>query len=230
MREIDMAVPAASLSAQRAGAIVTVRGEGGGEYRARIVRVAGERALVRIFEELHFPSESPLSITLLQALPKKERMELIIQKATELGVSEIVPCVSERSVVLGDVGSAEDKSHRWPAIARRAVEQCRRRVAPSLSPCLTFREAVESAGCGEGLKLLLHEKEQVVRLRSLGASVGPVGRVVITCGPEGGFTDEEVGFARERGFVAVRLGGRVLRCETAVLAALAVIQYQWGDL
>lgn len=225
-----MALPVTGLSATRPGAIVTVRGEAGREYRGRVVRVTGETALVRLFEELDFPSESPLSLTLLQAVPKKERMELIIQKATELGVSAIIPCASARSVGPGAVGKAEDKSHRWPAIVQRAVEQCRRRVPPSVSPCRAFPEAVDSLALCDGLKLLLYEKEQVVRLKELAASMEPAKRVVMACGPEGGFTDEEVSFARERGFVPVRLGGRVLRCETAALAALAIIQYQWGDL
>jgi 16S rRNA (uracil1498-N3)-methyltransferase len=228
--ETEVTLPVACLSRARAGAIVTVRGEEGREYRGRVLQVAAGTALVRIFEELDFPSESPLSITLLQVVPKKERMELIIQKATELGVSEIIPCTSARSVMPGAEGKTEDKSHRWPAIVQRAVEQCRRRVAPSVSPCRAFPEAVDAlAPCG-GLKLLLYEKEQVVRLKGLAASTERARRVVMACGPEGGFTDEEVRFARERGFVPVRLGGRVLRCETAALAALSVIQYQWGDL
>jgi 16S rRNA (uracil1498-N3)-methyltransferase len=228
--ETEKALPVTRLSATRAGAIVTVKGEEGREYRGRVVEVAGETALVRIFEELDFPSESPLPITLLQALPKKERMELIIQKATELGVSEIIPCVSARSATPGAAGKAEDKSHRWPAVVQRAVEQCRRRVAPSVSPCRAFPEAVESLALCDGLKLLLYEKERVVRLKGLAASMERAKRVVMACGPEGGFTDEEVRFARERGFLPVRLGGRILRCETAALAALSIIQYQWGDL
>ncbi|MGD0230783.1 MAG: 16S rRNA (uracil(1498)-N(3))-methyltransferase [Syntrophorhabdales bacterium] len=230
--ETDKRVPVRLLSDARTGAIVTVSDEESREYRGRVVRLEGEEALIRIFQELDFPSESPLEITLLQAIPKRERMELIIQKATELGVREIIPCTSARSVTPGGIGSGQDKSHRWPAIAGRAVAQCRRRLVPLVAPCRDFSDGIDGLSDREGVKLLLYEKERSVCLGDLGKGLlreTPL-RVVIACGPEGGFTDGEIVFARERGFVPVRLGGRTLRCETAALTAIAIIQYIWGDL
>jgi 16S rRNA (uracil1498-N3)-methyltransferase len=230
--EADRWVPVALLSETRTGSIVTVQDEGGREHRGRVLSVEGKTALVRIFEELDFPSESSLWISLLQAVPKWERMEFVIQKATELGVQEIIPFTSKRSFAPGAAGTGQDKSHRWPRAARRAVEQCRRRVEPLVAPCSTLTDALNGFSADEGLKLILYEKERTVRLTDLARqpSLEKPRRVALACGPEGGFTDEEISFARARGFAPVRLCGRVLRCETAALAALSVIQHEWGDL
>jgi 16S rRNA (uracil1498-N3)-methyltransferase len=228
--ETDRRVPLALLSETRKGAIVTVEGEGG-EYRGRVIRIDGEEAEVHVFEELPFASESPLDIFLIQAVPKRERMELIIQKATELGVKAIFPCMSERSITEG-APRGQDKSHRWQVVARRAVEQCRRRLVPPVAPCRDFADALRGPAASDGLKLILYEKERTTRLKDL--LERPPGqrpeRVVIACGPEGGFTDDEVRTAVKNGFIPVSLGGRVLRCETAVLAALSIVQHEWGDL
>ncbi len=229
--EADTRVPVTLLSETRRGAVVTVKGEEGREYRGRVLAVEGETALVRIFQELDFPSESPLLMTLLQAIPNRERMELIIQKATELGVQEIIPCASGRSITPGKTGLGQDKSHRWPQVARRAVAQCRRRTAPLVAPCRSLFDALDAFSAREGIKLILYEKERTMRLTDVGRQPREKpGWVVIACGPEGGFTDEEICFARAKGFVPVRLGGRVLRAETAALAAIAIIQHEWGDL
>ncbi len=228
--ETDRRVPLSLLSETRRGAIVTVKGEGG-EYRGRIVRIDGEEAEVRVFEELPFGSESPLHIILIQAVPKKERMELIIQKATELGAAAVFPCMSERSVT-AEAHSGQDKSHRWQAVARRAVEQCRRRVVPHVAPWRTFEAVVSDAAACGGLKLILYEKERSTRLTDFleRAEGERPERVVIACGPEGGFTENEVLTAVKNGFIPVSLGGRVMRCETAGLAVLSILQHEWGDI
>jgi len=227
--ETDLAVPASGLSSRRIGAIVTVRGPQGVEYRGRVTSMDGEIAVVRAFEELPHPAESPLSITLVQAIPKKEKMGFIVEKATELGVHRILPCLSTRSAAAGD-GGGQDKAHRWPDIARRAHEQCRRRLVPIVSPLSDFRQAIESFSGVAAQKLILYEKERVGRLKDIVAAAKPPDSVIVVCGPEGGFTDDEAAFAALTGFIPVSLGGRVLRCETAALAALSIVQYVWGDL
>ena len=227
--ETDIAIPASGLSSRRIGAIVTVRGPQGKEYRGRVKSVDGEIAVVRAFEELPHPSESPLSITLVQAVPKKEKMGFIVEKATELGVCRILPCLSERSAVVGQ-GGGQDKSHRWPDVARRAHGQCRRRLVPIVSPLSGFRQAIESFSGVAARKLILYEKERLGRLKDIVAATKPPDSVIVVCGPEGGFTSDEVAFAASTGFTPVSLGGRVLRCETAALAALSIVQYVWGDL
>lgn len=228
--ETDIPVPRALLSTARIGAIVTVRNDDDREYRGRLIRIEGETALVRTFDELDFPTESHLGITLIQAIPGREKMALIVQKATELGVARIVPCTTSRSVLSGHPGEGQDKSHRWPVVARKAVEQCRRRVAPIVSACFVFSETIDLFSAETGLKLILYEKEKATRLKDLASTGERPDELVIACGPEGGFTDEEVLLARENGFVPIRFGGRTLRCETAALAALSIVQYEWGDL
>ncbi len=227
--ETDLAVPLSALSSRRIGAIVTVRGPQGKEYRGRVVSIDGEIAVVRAFEELPFLSESPLSITLVQAIPKKEKMGFIVEKATELGVCRILPCLSAKSAPAGE-GGWQDKSHRWPDIARRAVGQSRRRLVPIVSPLSDFRQAIESFSGVAAQKLILYEKERLGRLKDIVAAIQPPDSVIVVCGPEGGFTGDEVAFAAMAGFIPVSLGGRVLRCETAALAALSIVQYVWGDL
>ncbi len=227
--ETDLSFPKASLSSSRIGAIVTIEGPGGSEYRGRLVRVDGDIAVVRVFEELTLPAESCLGITLVQAIPKKEKMGFIVQKATELGVNRILPCLSARSAI-PEEGEDQDKSHRWPHIARRAMEQCRRRAVPIVSPQSDFAGAIESFSGVTALKLILYEKERAGRLKEIAATKKKPDSVVIVCGPEGGFTGQEAAFAAAKGFNPVRLGGRILRCETAALAALSIVQYEWGDL
>lgn len=229
MKESDLLVPVSLLSHRRPGAIVTVKGDDGREYRGRIVAVEGETARVRTFEELRFSTESPLEMTLIQALPKKERMESIIHRATELGVKTIIPCVSARSVDLTPgPGAGQDKSHRWPAVALKAVEQCRRRSVPAIVPCPGLREAFDLTGDKPGLKLIFYEKEKNMCLKSALSALPD--RVTLACGPEGGFTEEEILLARGKGFLPVGLGDRIMRCETAVISVLAIMQYLLGDL
>ncbi len=224
----DVRVPVALLTSGRPGAIVTVRGDQGKEFRGRVVSVEGDNAVVKPFEELKFSTESLLEITLIQALPKKEKMELVIQKATELGVTRIVPCTSSRSISVEEREKNQPKTHRWPSIALKATEQCRRRATPEILPCADFHAAIGMQDNGPALRLILYEREEEHFLEDITENCPH--RVTVACGPEGGFTQGEVSFARSRGFVPVRLGGRVMRCETATIAALSIIQFIWGDL
>ena len=228
--ETDLLVPRDSLTSERLGAIVTVIGPDGIDCRGRVFRLDGDHALVRVFERMRLPAESHLSISLVQAIPKKERMSFIIQKATELGVSVIHPCISARSPAAVETGRNQDKSHRWSEVARKAVDQCRRRTVPLVSTTVGLDEALSSFSGIDALKIILYEKEGKTRLKDLVATVGRPAAVVLACGPEGGFTEEEATKAALEGFQPVSLGGRVLRCETAALAAIAIVQFAWGDL
>lgn len=223
---LDLEIPVSRLSNDRVGAIVTVRTEAG-ECRGRITGTANGIASVHLFERLSRPSESCLAMTLIQALPKKERMELIIQKATELGVTVLMPCISAKSITLSEREASQSKAHKWTAIAAKAVEQSRRRVIPLIEECVHLSAALEKAS-EAGLKLILYEKE--VRLDLHDLAVKNVKSLAIAAGPEGGFTEDEVILAQKYGYVPVRLGGRILRCETASIAALSIAQFLWGDL
>ncbi len=222
----DVRLPLAALPLKRVGAIVTVETPEA-EYRGRIMRVEHDVAFVHLFEKLSWPSESMLVITLIQALPKKEKMELIIQKATELGVSAIIPCVSEKSITLAERETGQAKSHRWAAIASKAAEQSRRRTVPEIKECVDLTKAFTMASAAQ-LKIMLYEKEVNRSLRDISAN--ELRSLAIAAGPEGGFTEDEVKLAEQHGFAPVRLGGRTLRCETASIAALSIAQFLWGDL
>ncbi len=225
----DFPVPSHSLTERRIGAIVTARDESGAEYRARVLAVDGDTVLVRPFQKLAIPSESALFVTLIQALPKKEKMEWIIQKVTEMGVLRIIPCVSEKSVTLEERNPLQTKSHRWQEIARKATEQSRRRVMPLVGPCVSLHEALKTqADVSAWLGLILYEKEPETTVRDL--CWDGVERVTIVCGPEGGFAEGEVEMARQLHFRPVSLGGRMLRCETAAIAAVSIIQFLSGNL
>jgi 16S rRNA (uracil1498-N3)-methyltransferase len=224
----DFRIPSESLTERRIGAILTARDEVGDEYRARVVAIEADMAVVHPFEKLSLPSESALSVTLVQALPKKEKMEWIIQKATELGVSAIVPCVSEKSVTLEERDRLQAKSLRWQEIARKAKEQSRRRKVPFIERCTTLQEALKIHAANAGLNLILYEKESNNRLKDV-SWVG-VEHLTIVCGPDGGFSEVEVSTACAFNYIPVSLGSRILRCETAAVAALSIVQFVSGNL
>jgi 16S rRNA (uracil1498-N3)-methyltransferase len=211
----------------RVGSIITLTDSQGKDFRGRVLRLSGKRASVLPFETFQSPTESPLEIILLQALPEKERMELIIQKATELGVSAIVPFKSERSISLEERETKQKKAHRWQEIAIKAVQQSRRARVPSVEGYRSFEEALEVCK-DDGLKILLWEKEG----ESLKKILKPYlpRRIYVMVGPEGGFTGEEVKLAKRHGFIPVKLGQRILRTETAAITLIGILQYELGDL
>lgn len=229
----------------RAGSLVTLTDVRRKDFRGRVLRVSKETASVYVFDGFPYPVESPVEIILLQALPEKERMELIIQKTTELGVSRIIPFKSERSTSLEEREAKQKKAHRWQEIAVKAVQQSRRARVPSVEEYGSFEKALEV--CEEdGLKILLWEKEGGSLKEVLNRfftttppfdkegmdrfKANRQGRIYVMVGPEGGLADDEVVLAKKRGFVPVKLGQRILRTETAAIALVGILQYELGDL
>ncbi len=213
----------------RPGELVTLTGEGGGEFRGRILSINPREAWVFVFKSLVPPTESPAKIILLQALPDKERMELIIQKATELGVYSIVPFKSRRSISLEERERKQPKAHRWQSVAIKAAKQSRRGRIPLLEPYCDFSEALEYAE-GSDLKVILWERGNKNPLRDVLSSKGNYGEVTLIVGPEGGFDPEEVQRAQGKGFIPITLGRRILRTETAAIVLVGIVQYELGDL
>lgn len=211
----------------RPGALITLTDALGRDFRGRVLFVSQEKASVWIFSQFPSPTESPLEIVLLQALPEKERMELIIQKTTELGVSRIIPFKSKRSISLEEREAKQKKAHRWQEIALRATQQSRRALIPRVEAYRSFEEALASCS-EEGLRILLWER-QGETLRAV-LDHFRFQRVYGMVGPEGGWTESEVEAARQAGFLPVKLGQRVLRTETAAIILVALLQYAWGDL
>nr|WP_311476373.1 16S rRNA (uracil(1498)-N(3))-methyltransferase [uncultured Neisseria sp.] len=182
------------------------------------------RASVRILREEATDNESPLNITLVQAVSAAERMDFTLQKSVELGVAEIRPVISERCVVRLSGERAEKRVARWQEIVVSACEQSGRNIVPKVLPLTTYAQALQQLP-QETAKLLMSlnraQKLSNVQLQS--------GKVVFMVGPEGGWTEKEEQQAFDAGFQSVTLGKRVLRTETASLAAIAAMQTLWGD-
>nr|WP_314460398.1 16S rRNA (uracil(1498)-N(3))-methyltransferase [uncultured Neisseria sp.] len=182
------------------------------------------RASVRILREEATDNESPLNITLVQAVSAAERMDFTLQKSVELGVAEIRPVISERCVVRLSGERAEKRVARWQEIVVSACEQSGRNIVPKVLPLTTYAQALQQLP-QETTKLLMSlncaQKLSDVQPQS--------GKVVFMVGPEGGWTEKEEQQAFDAGFQSVTLGKRVLRTETASLAAIAAMQTLWGD-
>jgi 16S rRNA (uracil1498-N3)-methyltransferase len=167
-------------------------------------------------------------LVLAQALAKGEKMDLVAQKATELGASGLAPFTAARSVVKLDTRRAVERVKRWQRIADEAARQCGRADVPVVSPLGTLAEILEKARFEGAAALVLSEQEKARRLSE--ALLETAGPVVLVVGPEGGFTSEEMEACRTLGARAVTLGRRILRTETAGLVALAVARFLDGDL
>lgn len=172
--------------------------------------------------------EQTLSITLYQGLPKGEKLDLILQKATELGVSRVAPFNAERSVARLDSERLEKRLSRWERIVLEAARQSGRNSVPSVSFYGNVQEVLE--GEEGSLKLLLWEGEKEQRLRETIVKIEKPAAVAIIIGPEGGLTSAEAAQAVRAGYLPVTLGNRILRTETAGLAVVSILQYVWGDL
>lgn len=199
----------------------------GGEYPARLVSAGRTGAVVETGEHHAIERESPLAITLLQGLARGEKMDLIVQKATELGVARIVPVALGRSVMrVADEERADRKLAHWQAVAISACEQCGRNRLPEILAPMDFAAALALAeDCGQRL-LLAPAADQTLGSPG-GITAAPLALLI---GPEGGLEDEEIAAATRLGWRAVRFGPRVLRTETAAIATIAALQAKIGDL
>jgi 16S rRNA (uracil1498-N3)-methyltransferase len=194
---------------------------GGTEIDARVLAV-GPRTIELELGERRAVSLATASITLLQAVPKGDRMDLIVQKATELGVARIVPVVAARSVVR----PSATRARRWQTIAQEAARQSGRADVPEVADPVLLREAV--AGTTAATRFVLWEEEHGQSLRR--ALEGGPRELALLIGPEGGFAVDEVVEARTQGFVPVSLGPRIMRVETAAIVAVALVQAAAGGL
>ena len=193
-------------------------------YPARLDVLEKRRASVRILREEATDNESPLNITLVQAVSAAERMDFTLQKSVELGVAEIRPVISERCVVRLSGERAEKRVARWQEIVVSACEQSGRNIVPKVLPLTTYAQSLQQLP-QETTKLLM----SLNRAQKLGDVQPQSGKVVFMVGPEGGWTEKEEQQAFDAGFQSVTLGKRVLRTETASLAAIAAMQTLWGD-
>ena len=205
----------------------------GNEYRCRIESLRRDEAALAVLEKLDAKSpESPLEIVLALGLVKGEKFDLVVQKATELGVARIVPVMTKLSDIrLRDERDAARRTLRWRRIAQEAAKQSGRAVVPTIDEPVTFDSLLENCSTGEGsaLCLMFAERDGEGLMEAIEAVQRPQS-VTALVGPEGGWTDEEIESARRAGWRIVTLGGRILRAETAAITVAALLQHTCGDL
>jgi 16S rRNA (uracil1498-N3)-methyltransferase len=208
----------------RRGARLEVFDGEGGQFIAEVADVGRsgvELAVVAVSERS--PAESPLSLTLAVAVAKGAKLDWVVEKATELGVSRIVPFTCARTIPQGDFAS---RTRRWQRLAEAAATQSRRAVCPDVDDVAPFSAVLELAPQRDRAILFWERGDASIDSRSDRS----VATAVVVTGPEGGFTDEEATAARSAGFTIATLGPRILRAETAALTAVALAQNRWGDL
>ena len=212
-----------------AGAPLVLFDGRGGEYRATLIQAGRGGTRARLEGHATVERESPLALTLLQAVSRTEKMDWVLQKATELGVAAIQPVLAERSVTRLDAERAERREQHWLGVLRSACEQCGRNRVPELLPvqtldaaCAQFRRRAPAA-----VAVMLDPRAAATLASSARAARTTAGLLI---GPEGGWSDAELATAQLHGFTAVRFGPRVLRTETAAVAALTALQAWAGDL
>ena len=217
---------AARVLRLKTGDAVTLFNGDGAEYAAVIARVFRDRVALEVTGREAVDREPPFPVVLAQGISSGDRMDYTLQKAVELGVASIQPLTATRSVVRLDAERAERRLAHWRTVAAGACEQSGRNRVPPVAPVLAFDEwlAGEGAARGAARALLLSPRAET-GLRDLPRPPG----VILLAGPEGGFAPEEEERALRAGYTAVRLGPRVLRTETAAVAALAAMQALWGD-
>lgn len=224
------------LRARSGDEVVLFNGDGR-EFTGAIEKVQGSRVSASIGAARSIDRESPFQLTLVQSVPRGDRMDFIVQKATELGVVRIVPVLSQRSVVRLDEAQSISKQAHWRAVAVSACEQCGRNRLPSVDaplPLLSYLGGLAQATGGELLRLVLEPERAQRTGRGAGAidiaSPQSASRAEIAIGPEGGFAPQELEAFDLSAFSRVRLGPRVLRTETAAIAAIVVLQARFGDI
>jgi 16S rRNA (uracil1498-N3)-methyltransferase len=209
----------------RPGAALTLFNGQGGEYAASLERVHGSKVTVAVGQHEAIERESPFPLTLVQGVSRGERMDLVVQKATELGAARLVPVLTERSIVRLDDEQSDRKSNHWRAIAIAACEQCGRNRLPEVALPAQLREFLRQPAANS-VRLLLSPSAT----RRIEDVPRPASGATVLIGPEGGLSDTEHEDALTAGFTAVNLGPRVLRTETAAIAALTLLQREFGDL
>jgi 16S rRNA (uracil1498-N3)-methyltransferase len=208
---------------------VTVFDDMGWEHEAVVRSFSSDRGDIDILRSFRPQRESSLQITLALGLTKGEKMDLVVEKATELGVQAFVPFVSSYTVPKLDDRKIESRTGRWQRIALSAVKQCGRTVVPKISVLSELQEIVRQPWT-DTLKLFFWESEEHLTLKQVYEKERDRRSILLVIGAEGGFSAEEAADARQHGFESVRLGRRILRAETAAVAALTVVQFLWGDM
>jgi 16S rRNA (uracil1498-N3)-methyltransferase len=200
----------------------------GFEYDASIHRFFADRVEVKILRKFPGTKESPVQIGVAQALLKERKMDRLLRHLCELGVTRWVPFISERSVPRPGEKRLSARAQRWNKIVQESCKQCRRSKLPGISKTMTFEEVLEY-GSACDLQIVFYENETAT-LKSFRPHHPAPRDILLILGPEGGFSDQEIEKARAAGCVAAGLGPRILRAETAAIAACTLTQFLYGDM
>ncbi|MBI3065971.1 MAG: 16S rRNA (uracil(1498)-N(3))-methyltransferase [Deltaproteobacteria bacterium] len=207
---------------------IIVFDDAGWEHEAVIRSLSAQAAEIEILRSFQAERESPLQLTLAVSLTKGEKMDFVVEKATELGVQAIAPFVSAYTVPKLDQRKIEKRRERWQKIALAAAKQCGRTRIPKIFPVRDFEDMVQQTT--GPLNLLFWEKEAHQTLKQVHATDPEAPSIFLVIGPEGGLSEQEANLAQRHGFKAIRLGRRILRAETAAVTAASLVQFLWGDL
>ncbi|AEV69318.1 16S rRNA (uracil(1498)-N(3))-methyltransferase [Acetivibrio clariflavus] len=214
----------------KCGEIITLSDGVGNEYAARIEAFGDGFVHTKIVESYKNATEPPVKVTLYQGLPKSDKMDFIIQKSVELGISKVVPVLTERTVVkIDNQKDAQKKWERWNRISQEAAKQSNRGIIPEVELPISFKEAIKQIKNGS-LSIIPYEKESKKSLKQILKSNGHMKDISVFIGPEGGFTEQEIEEAISFGINPVTLGPRILRTETAGIAVLSILMYEVGDV
>jgi 16S rRNA (uracil1498-N3)-methyltransferase len=195
------------------------------EYHCQITDLTDDAVTAEIMFVKEEGLELPAKVYLFQGLPKNDKMELIIQKAVELGVYKVIPMATKRAVVKLDAKREEKKRARWQSIAESAAKQAKRLIIPEVMPVMSFKEGVAFAKSME-VRLLPYElAENMAYTREILGKIQPGQEIAVFIGPEGGFAEEEVELALAEGMSCITLGKRILRTETAGMTVLSILMY-----
>ncbi|MBS4535567.1 16S rRNA (uracil(1498)-N(3))-methyltransferase [Clostridium sp. D2Q-14] len=200
------------------------------EYIVKIINITNEEVKGNIIKEINIKRESNINITLYQGFPKSSKMDMIIQKATELGVKKIVPVITDRTIVkIKDQKKENKKIDRFKKIAIEASKQSKRGIIPEVTSIMSIDEVIEEIDKNSSFTIVPYEDENKLGIKSFICEVENK-NINIIIGPEGGFTEREISKLKNIDSRIVSLGPRILRTETAGLTTIAIIMYELGDI
>jgi 16S rRNA (uracil1498-N3)-methyltransferase len=202
----------------------------GFEYEAAIQRLLANRVEIRIMRQMPATKESPVQIAVAQALLKEKKMDRLLRHLCELGITHWVPFICERSVPRPGAKRWPARVERWEKILKESCKQCQRARLPEIIKMMSFEEVLQY-GQSWGLKIVFYENESASLHSLMSPALQPVPqKILLILGPEGGFSEQEIEKVKAAGFVVAGLGPRILRAETATMAACTLIQYLFGDM
>ncbi|CVK17448.1 16S rRNA (uracil(1498)-N(3))-methyltransferase [Sporomusa sphaeroides] len=212
-----------------AGDTVLLSGQDGKTCQAQITQATPEVIQLTLLSFTEDNTEPSVAVYLVQGLTKGEKMDFIVQKAVELGVHGIIPAATEHCVVRYEAAKQADKVNRWQKIAREAAKQCGRSHIPQVYPIIRLADVLTNQEFTDTNKIMLYEGQAACGLKQVLVQANKPAYMLFI-GPEGGFSTAEVGLCQKQGVSIVTMGPRIMRTETAALAALTAVMYECGDL